>query len=157
MDENKTQKPGRPTKWTPEMNLEIVKYFDIEPTREVVVTKTDKKGNEFETTEERANPMPTFEGFAASIDVDDDTIVEWAKAENKAKYPGFSAAYKKAKHLQKKILVTNGLLGHYSTAFAIFTAKNVTNMRDVAEQRQIDGDGKDVQPQQIVINVVKPK
>ena len=36
----------------------------------------------------------------------------------------------KAKDLQKEVLIQNGMAGLYDKTFAIFTAKNVTDMRD---------------------------
>jgi len=54
------------------------------------------------------------------------------------KYPDFSDAYKRAKELQKQILITNGLLGLYAPAFTIFTMKNICGWRD---EQHIKGEG----------------
>lgn len=39
----------------------------------------------------------SFQSFADAIDVNIDTLHEWAKHENRKKYPGFSEAKKKAR------------------------------------------------------------
>lgn len=126
-------KSGQPTKWTPQINEDIVEFFSQETSREREITIRHKNGTEETRFETVANPLPTFEKYAHSINVNGDTIVEWAKPENMLKYPGFSAAYKRAKEKQKDFLVENGLMSLYSTAFAIFTAKNITDMRDKQE------------------------
>jgi len=41
-------------------------------------------------------------------------------------------------------LITNGLNGHYASNFAIFVAKNLTDMRDVQENRLVDKKGNDL-------------
>lgn len=128
---------GRPTKYKPEYCDEIVEFFSVEPTREVEVVTIDKKGNESVRYEQKPNPLPQLVHFAAKIGVDDDTIVEWAK-----KHKEFSAAYNKTKRLQKAFLIENGLhAGRYAPAFAIFTAKNITDMRDVIETEITGKDG----------------
>lgn len=126
--------PGRPSKWSPEFNAAIVEFFSEEPSRERQITVRHKNGNEETRYETVANPLPTFERFAHTIGVNGDTLVEWAKpGANEKKYPGFSAAYKTAKEKQKDFLVENGLMSLYNPAFAIFTAKNITDMRDSQE------------------------
>ena len=42
----------------------------------------------------------------------------------------FCKAYKEAKELQKEFLIHNGLVGAANAPVTIFTAKNVTDMRD---------------------------
>lgn len=110
--------------------------------------RRDKKGNEYEIEEEVATDFLTFEGFAAEIDVDCDTLVEWNRRDLEAleqnlasPYPGFSAAYKKAKHLQKKLLVQNAMSNRYHPIFSIFVAKNATDMRDKQELEHTGKDG----------------
>ena len=119
---------GRPTKYKPEYCQEIIEFFSIPPSREVEVVQYDKSGNDHVTYQTKANPIPFFAAFARKIGVNDDTIVEWEKV-----HPEFSAAYKKAKELQKEFLIENGLAGLYNATFAIFTAKNITDMRDVRD------------------------
>jgi hypothetical protein len=71
--------------------------------------------------------------------VNGDTLVEWAKPDNETKYPGFSAAYNQAKDLEKEFLVDSGLAGLYPPASFIFTAKNITDMRDRQEFTGAEG------------------
>lgn len=146
--------PGQPTKWNPEMNERIVAYFDVPLTRTATKQVLTKDGRREEISEEVAVDLPLFEGFAAENDITTETILNWAKPENAEKYPGFFSAYKKAKQCQKRILVANGLAGRYSTPFAIFTAKNITDMRDQVDQRHVDADGQTVAP--VTIKVVRP-
>lgn len=109
-------KGGRPTKYDEKYCDELVEFFDRRP-------NTNSDG------EITACEFPTFERFAYNIGVHRETILNWVD-----KHPSFFDAYKKAKDLQKDILIQNGLMGGYDRTFAIFTAKNVTDMRDRVEQ-----------------------
>lgn len=128
--ENKTipvrNKSGRPTKYKPEFCDEIITFFKRKPFELVRTAFGVKKV---------PNTLPTFHEFADTIGVNEDSIVEWAKEENKEKYVGFSAAYKKAKDLQKYFMVENALNGAYNPTAFIFVAKNITDMRD---QKDVD-------------------
>lgn len=142
-------KRGQPTKWRPEHNEALVKYFDIPPSKTVTRVKR-VKGELVEVEEIVAAEFPTLEGFAASIDVDVDCMSNWANADRDAmengeesKYPGFFGAYKKAKQLQKALLITNSMAGRYHPIFSIFVAKNVTDMRD---KQELEHTGKDGSP-----------
>jgi len=108
---------GRPTKYDEKYCEEIVEFFDQEPFK---VSQGDNGKIELMPC-----ALPTFERFAFKIGVHRDTLHEWLK-----KHPEFSDAYKKAKDLQKDILIQNGLVGAYDKTFAIFVAKNVTDMSD---------------------------
>lgn len=132
-------KGGRKTKYKQEYCEKIIKFFDIEPTKEVDVVTTFKNKTTRESTEERPNHLPFFADFAAKIGVNGDTIVEWAK-----KHKEFTAAYTRAKALQKQHLVTCGLLGLYNSKFAVFTAINITDMRDKREHEVGGKDGKPI-------------
>lgn len=132
---------GRPTDWRPEYNDELVKFFSVEPNREVEVNHRSKDGKEWTTYELRANKLPKFHEFASHINVNQDTLNEWQKPENVKKYPGFSEAYKKAKELQKWMLIENALQSLYHPTFSIFTAKNITDMRDVVKQEHSGENG----------------
>lgn len=118
-------KQGRPTKYKSEYCKAIIEFFSIEPTKEIDVVTTFKNGTTRETTEERPNHIPFFADFAAKIGVTDATVVNWTK-----KHEEFLSAYMRAKALQKQHLITCGLLGLYNPKFAIFTAINITDMRD---------------------------
>jgi len=140
-------KIGRPTKYHKKYCKALIKYFEVEPYREIEVEFTDKKGNTWSKYEERANDLPTFAGFSASINVNRDTLAEWCK-----KHKEFSVAFKRAKELQESVLVTNGLKNLYSSAFAIFTAKNILSWRDKTET-DITSQGKQV----VGFNFIVPK
>lgn len=128
---------GRPTKYKPEYCDAIVAFFDGPRTQERVKSVTTGK-NDYEKTEYETVPLPlpTLAKFARSIGVSHDTILEWA-----SKHKEFSAAYNSVKHLQKEFLVDNGLGGLYPPASFIFTAKNVTDMRDKNETELTGKDG----------------
>jgi hypothetical protein len=132
---------GRPTKYKKEYCEEIIAFFGVDKTRKEVKAVITGK-NEYEKTEYETvpNDLPTFAKFARKIGVNGDTLVKWAK-----KNKDFTAAYNMAKELQKEFLVDNGLAGLYPPASFIFTAKNVTDMRDKTET-DITSGGKKIQP-----------
>ncbi len=110
-------------KWRPEYNKKIVEFFQVEePFREHM----DDKGK----VQLLPTILPLFENFANNIGVSDDALVQWAKEENKKKYPGFQAAYLRAKELQRAQIIQGAMSGSYNNNFSIFLAKNVTNMKD---------------------------
>lgn len=120
---------GRPTKYKRQYCQDIIDYFDIEPYHEVERKTIDvKSGREYINHERLPNDLPFLSGFAHSIGVAHDTLVEWTNV-----HPEFSVAYKRAKQLQEQILAVNGLQGLYNASFAIFTAKNVAGWRDNKE------------------------
>lgn len=105
---------GRPTKYRPEYCQGIVDYFQS-------YYKNLKNRSSLE--------LPYFFEYAESIGVCDDTLTEWASV-----HPEFSAAYKKAKEIVKECLIFGGTSGIFNATFTIFTAKNITDMRDKTEQ-----------------------
>lgn len=154
---------GRPTKYEPKYAKMLVEFFQVEPTYEVEVQYTNKKGETWTKTEQKANFLPTFERFAFNIGVDDKTLERWSKAKRSSakrssgspKYPEFCLAYAYAKQLQKDILVQNGLTGGYNSQFAMFVAKNATDMREKVEV-PVDDKGNPV-PFVSGFNFVRPK
>lgn len=84
-------KKGRPTKYTPEVITEINEYlkFAIPENQEI----------------------PTIEGIALRLGINRDTLYEWAKKENKKKYPGFSDTLDKLRMMQKEALIKTGIFG----------------------------------------------
>ncbi|MFA5299123.1 MAG: hypothetical protein WC389_13025 [Lutibacter sp.] len=99
---------GRPTKYKPEYCDIIVSYFIAE-------AEEDK--------------LPFLSKFAREIaGVCCDTAIEWTK-----EYPEFSESYKKAKDIQKEYLISHALDGKINPTAFIFTAKNITDMRDRQE------------------------
>lgn len=135
---------GRPTKYKKVFADMLVEYFSIPATTEKEITITTRDGKMYTKTETVANDIPTFEGFAESIQVDDRTLERWDKAKTstgRPTHPEFCRAYARAKQLQKQILVTNALAGRYNSSFAMFYAKNVTDLRDRLELPR-DDEGK---------------
>lgn len=115
---------GRPTDYKPEYCEKIIEYFDKDPIKEVKLK--DKNGKE--TIEEIPADFPTFEGFAVSIKVHRETLLNWKK-----KHKEFFDAYTVCQDIQKNILIQNGLRGNYNCLFAKFVAINATDMRDKQE------------------------
>ena len=67
-----------------------------------------------------------------SIAVIDEELAQEEKNELLAKIE-LSKSYKEAKEVQKEFLMANGLVGASPPAAYIFTAKNVTDMKDKQE------------------------
>lgn len=104
---------GRPTDYTPEVINKLEEYLS-------------QCGRE-------QTELPTVEGFALYIDVDTDTINNWAdkKDDNGSLvHPEFFGAYKKLFNKQKNQLINDGLYGgkEINTAMAIFLLKVNHNM-----------------------------
>ena len=118
-------KEGRPTLYKSEYCQQIIDYFSINPYRQEKLEVKYKDGRIEEKYTEIANDLPLFSRFAVEIGVHRETLLNWSK-----EFPEFFDAYKKAKELQRAILITNGLRNNYQSTFAIFTAKNLTDMRD---------------------------
>lgn len=119
---------GRPSKYDEKYCAEIVEFFD-RPLFEYESQMILKKGVPTEIKVRVPCRFPTFERFAFEIGVHRETLLNWCD-----KHPSFFDAYKKAKDLQKEILIQNTLSGLYEKTFAIFTAKNVTDMHDTYKQ-----------------------
>lgn len=115
---------GRPTKYLPKYCKAMVKYFDVPYFIKKKINKV--VGSQLVEMEiEVPNRIPLFEGFARSIGVDADTIVNWTKV-----HEDFFGAYKTAKGLQKEMLVFLAVNGHLQSSYAIFLTKNITDFRD---------------------------
>lgn len=152
---------GRPTKFRKEFTEKLVEFFDIEPTLKELMEETEELGRDGQARKTSKkykhvpNKFPTLVQFAKTIKVSYWSLQNWAeKGEDHniqaklAKNEGlsvkevemmkdlqeFSKAYKIAKELQQDFLMQNGLNGASPSAGYIFTAKNVTKMRDKVEQ-----------------------
>jgi hypothetical protein len=92
-----------------------------------IITRGEQNGKPFEKQEIRFIPahLPLLESFAESIGVTRETLGEWAD-----QFPAFGEAHARAKAMQKALLIERGLTRQYDPSFAIFTAKNITDMRD---------------------------
>lgn len=104
---------GRPTDYNPNYCQMLLAYFDVKPYEENKMGKLE------------ASDFKSLAGFAISIGVHRETLLNWSK-----QYPEFFDAYKRAKDFQENYLVINGMRGLINPAFSIFTAKNVLNWRD---------------------------
>jgi len=136
---------GRKTKYKPEYCDKLVSFFkDTPPTKEWVaetVREFYKDGTEKKKLDKKKmipNTLPTLLKFAESIGVDYTTVYRWAhKSAPDEDFESFQAefckAYKKALKYQKEFLIANGLNGASPSAAYIFTAKNLTDMRDKQE------------------------
>ena len=124
---------GRPSKYRQEYCQQLIDFFSVPATTTIIKKIITKNGTEIEEEVERAVNLPTIERFCSNIGVDGDTIITWNKD-----YPEFHAAYARAKALQKDLLITNGCKGLYNSQFAIFVAKNVTDMRDKIDIDVVD-------------------
>jgi hypothetical protein len=137
MEAENKEKPGQPTKYRPEYCQEILDYFGILPTYITKKTTITKSGGEITEDVERANSLPTIEGFANKLGVTTATIVNWTKDNEE-----FLSAYTRAKAMQKDILIQNGMKGLYNPQFAQFVATNCTDMRIKSEVAHTGAEGK---------------
>ena len=122
-------KGGAPTKYKEEYCEEIIEYFRVPP--EIVEYKREyyQNGNlKSEYPIVRGNEFPTFQGFADKIGVHYDTLKEWYSIHEE-----FSEAYMRAKQLQEKIWLTNGMNNLYNSQFAQFFGKNCLGYKDKQE------------------------
>lgn len=103
------------------------------------------------------NKLPTIYGFAKKIGVSYSTVYDWAMTGKDEPLPAaanggkwteeemrkrnltdfqireFSKSFREAKELQKEFLMNNGLAGITPSGAYIFTAKNITDMKDKSE------------------------
>ena len=127
----KVETRGQPTLYRDEYPERLLEFFSGKRVERVVkrVRKITSKSGEVATELEYENQMtrfPMFEDFAADIGVCTSTLANWRK-----EHPAFLESYKRARDLQKAWLVELGLRGVAPAAAFIFTAKNVTDMRDL--------------------------
>lgn len=119
---------GRPTKYKPEYAQQLIDYFNREVVKEIktVTSGSNGKGGEWSKEEKRYEALffPTLELFANELNVNDETLLEWAKV-----HPEFSAAYTRAKHIQKGVLLQHTMTGKLNSNFAQFFAINEFGMQ----------------------------
>lgn len=127
--ENEKHAGGAPTKYKKEYCKEIIEYFKKAPYRTEYKVEYFSDGSiKSKIPIAIATEFPTFQGFADLIEVHIDTLNEWCK-----KYEEFSEAYKRAKQLQEKIWLVNGMQNLYNAQFAQFFGKNCLGYRDKQE------------------------
>jgi len=130
-------KRGRKSKYKSKYCEQIITFFDVEPYRKELVAdikgygKTGSQNFEKQEYKLVANRLPMFSKFARSIGTTTSSLDRWCK-----KHEEFREAYNTAKEMQKEFLMDNGLAGLYPPASFIFTAKNITDMKDVVKQEQ---------------------
>lgn len=125
-------KVGAPTKYKEEYCEEVIEYFRVPPTIVDYKIEYYQNGNvKSKIPLIRGNEFPTFQGFADKIGVNYDTLKEWCKVHEE-----FSEAYMRAKQLQEKIWLTNGMNNLYNAQFAQFFGKNCLGYKDKQEVEQ---------------------
>jgi len=124
-------KGGRPrsfkTSELPKLGSDMVDWFE---------TKFDSLKNEFLKKKKNVKnaftpivDLPFFSDFAKEVaHVTEDTLINYSK-ENKE----FFGSYQICKDIQKKYVIFAGMNDLSNPTFSIFTAKNITNMRDKQE------------------------
>jgi hypothetical protein len=162
-EQNNKHSGGRPTKFKPEYIKSLIEFFSIEPYKKEVTESSKEffqnGAVKKESVKYRLTPskMPTLYSFSRKIGVAYSTVWRWAEKGNdeeletiidKQMSTGktdvealeiahgikeFCNAYKEAKELQKEFLISIGLSGAAPSPAFIFTAKNVTDMRDKQE------------------------
>lgn len=122
--------------YTPAIIDKMFAFFERYPkTRTLLETYYTKTGEVREVEKEIANTPPRFSQFARSIGVTTRRLKLWKKL-----HVGFAHAYEECEEIAKEFYIDNGLMGHYSSQFAIFAAKNETNMKDktITEKHTLD-------------------
>ncbi len=104
---------GRPTKYDPKYCKEMIDYF-----------------------QDKSNFFPTLAGFASSIEMHKETLLNWAE-----KHVEFFDALKRIKDMQEHNLVGGALGGQYNPTFSIFFAKNNLGYKDKQETEHTGKDG----------------
>ena len=117
---------GRPTLYKPEYCDALIEYFSRDVVKEIKTITEGHGKSEWRKEEVRYEALffPTIELFAHSIGVSDDTLVLWAKTHKE-----FSAAYTRAKRIQKGLLLQYTMIGKLNPGFAQFFAINEYGMQ----------------------------
>ena len=121
---------GRPSKYKPEYCEDIVKYFEVPP-QQVIYKESYFPDGKLKSKDPitLACQLPTLQGYANSIKVHVDTMIEWCK-----EHKEFSEAYARAKQLQEQIWLINGMSGLYNSQFAQFFGTNCLGYKTKVEQ-----------------------
>jgi hypothetical protein len=120
---------GAPTTYKEEYCQQMIDYFEREP-QQTVYKKTYYADGTLKSEEPVVLPeqLPTFQGFAHEIGTTHKTLLDWAN-----RHSEFSEAYARAKALQEKIWLDNGMGGLYNSQFAQFFGKNCLGYKDKTE------------------------
>lgn len=126
-------KADRSAVYKPEYSRMMVEYFQKEPFTTLYKREYYQDGQlKSETPILTAAEFPTLQAFANSLDVDMATLQRWKEA-----HPAFSAAYARAKELQERLILVNGMQGLYNIQFAQFYSKNKLGYDKQQETPQI--------------------
>jgi hypothetical protein len=108
MDNKLTKNVGRPTKYIPEI---------IHPKINEYLSQCGKEQTQ----------LPSVEGLAIYLNVNRDSVFEWAK-----RYPQFSDYLKRIADLQKEQLMNDGMYGgkEVNASMAIFLLKAIHGLKD---------------------------
>jgi hypothetical protein len=144
----KKSNAGAPTKYKEEYCQGIIGYFTVQP-QQVVYKKSYFADGTLKSEEPVTLPaqLPTFQGYADNIGVHIDTLNEWCKIHEE-----FSEAYARAKQLQEKIWLVNGMSNLYNSQFAQFFGKNCLGYKDTqqieSKNVNLNGDLDDLTPEE---------
>jgi len=119
---------GRPSEYKKIYCSQLKKFFSKKRFEIIKVVTTGKNNYRKEEQKRLASELPTFEVFAEKIGISRDTLYEWGK-----KHKEFSDTMEDCRGIQKDFLIQNGLLGLYSSNFAIFVATNLTELKHKQE------------------------
>jgi len=112
-----------------------------------IIKKTQR--TETKIPVEHTAKMPTFEDFAASINISYSLLKKWA---NDPQKPAFQRAYTRAMELQRQWLIDNANAGRIHPNFAMFLGFNMFNMKKNEEKKE---EGKTVNVTQIYLPETK--
>lgn len=110
------------TKYDPRYCQKLIDYFNIPPYDEKYIFDK-KKGKIFVGRVPRE--MPILSKFCFDMGVSLRFITDWAE-----KHKEFAEAMNQARDMQEYILVTNSLLGLYTSNVAIFSMKNLIGWKN---------------------------
>lgn len=116
------KKVGRPSKYTPQLADQLIKFFATKPYEEIVTP--------FGITK-KAIDFPLLIDFIMKHKLNYVNVHEWIKI-----HPEFLKAYKMAKDLQQRTMVVNTLHKLYDSKFAYFASKNLFGWRDEVDLNQ---------------------
>lgn len=99
------------------------------------------------TTGKEQMTLPTIEGFSLWLDVDDETLTEWAK-----RYPTFSATLSRLKKLQKQQLTNDGIYGGKEVNATIVKLL-LQNNHGMREKTDLTSDGEKLEAPHITLDI----
>ncbi len=108
---------------------DMVEYFSNTPKEREIKELVYLKGGDIkEISKMIPNPPPLFSEYVRS------KKVSWRIFKNAAKkIDELAEAIEECNEIVKEFLIFHGLVGNYQSQFAIFTAKNLTDMKDRSE------------------------